>query len=98
MDDKLEAKVADAEISTLNNWVRTAGREAITKSFTFNDFNQAFAFMTRVALKAEKMNHHPEWFNIYNRVDVTLASHDVNGISNRDITLARFMDKAGDLE
>jgi len=69
------------------------GRDAIQRQFTFPDFNTAFGFMSRCALKAEKMDHHPEWFNVYNRVDVTLATHDCGGVSDRDIELARFMDR-----
>lgn len=68
------------------------GRDAIKKNFMFADFSEAFGFMTRVALKAEQMNHHPEWFNVYNKVDVTLSTHDCQGLSARDITLATFMD------
>ena len=68
-------------------------RDAIQRQFTFPDFNTAFGFMSRCALKAEKMDHHPEWFNVYNRVDVTLATHDCGGVSDRDIELARFMDR-----
>lgn len=70
------------------------GRDAIQKSFQFKDFNQAFGFMARVALKAEKMDHHPEWFNVYNKVDITLSSHDVQGLSERDIKLANFIESA----
>lgn len=67
------------------------GRDAIKKSFTFADFNEAWGFMSRAALKAESMNHHPEWFNVYNRVEVTLSTHDCQGLSQRDIKLATFM-------
>lgn len=67
-------------------------RDAIYKEFLFTNFNQAFGFMTQVALMAEKMDHHPEWFNVYNKVKVTLSSHDVNGLSARDVKLASFMD------
>ena len=74
-------------------WEMVDGRDAIKKSFHFEDFNEAFGFMTRVALKADKMNHHPEWFNVYNRVDVTLSTHDCQGLSQRDITLATFINK-----
>jgi 4a-hydroxytetrahydrobiopterin dehydratase len=63
------------------------------QEFKFKDFNAAFGFMTRVALLAEKMDHHPEWFNVYNKVEVTLSSHDVNGLSQRDVKLANFMEK-----
>lgn len=69
-----------------------SGRDAIIKEFRFKDFNEAFGFMSRVSLKAEKMDHHPEWFNVYNRVNITLSSHDVNGLSERDIRLATFID------
>lgn len=81
-------------LATLSGWADVEGRNAITKSFRFADFNQAFAFMTRVALTAERMNHHPEWFNVYDRVTITLATHDAGGVTERDITLARFIDAA----
>ena len=68
------------------------GRDAIKKDFKFANFNEAFGFMTRVALQAEKMDHHPEWFNVYNNVSITLSTHDCEGLSNRDITLATFID------
>ncbi|TGZ52444.1 Pterin-4-alpha-carbinolamine dehydratase 2 [Temnothorax longispinosus] len=75
-------------------WTVQANRDAIYKEFVFKNFNEAFGFMTRVALQAEKMDHHPEWFNVYNKVNVTLSSHDVNGLSQRDVKLATFIDKA----
>lgn len=80
------------DISELNNWQYVDGRDAISRRFQFDDFIKAFAFMTEVALKAEKMNHHPEWFNVYNRVEVTLTTHDSDGVSKKDIELAKFMD------
>ena len=73
-------------------WARAEGREAITKSFKFKDFNQAFGFMMRAALIAEKMDHHPEWFNVYNRVDVTLTTHSTGNVTDLDIKLAEAMD------
>ena len=76
-------------------WEMVDGRDAIKKSFQFGDFNEAFGFMTRVALKADKIDHHPEWFNVYNRVEVTLSTHDCKGLSQRDITLADFIEKTG---
>ncbi|KAJ1665610.1 Pterin-4-alpha-carbinolamine dehydratase 2 [Coemansia sp. RSA 25] len=75
-------------------WALVDGRDAMAKSFVFADFVQAFAFMTSVALKAEKMDHHPEWFNVYNRVDITLSTHDCQGLSSRDVALAEFIDQA----
>ena len=73
-------------------WTAVEGRDAIKKQFTFSDFSEAWGFMSRVALKAEAMNHHPEWFNVYNRVDVTLSTHDCQGLSMRDVKLANFME------
>lgn len=70
------------------------GRDAIEKKFQFKDFNEAFGFMSRVALKAEKMDHHPEWFNVYNKVDITLSTHDCGGLSQKDVTLAKFIETA----
>ncbi len=70
------------------------GRDAIVRTFVFADFNAAFGFMTRVALKAETMDHHPEWSNVYNRVEVLLATHDADGVTALDVELARFMDQA----
>lgn len=74
------------------NWQRTEGRDAITRSFKFKNFSAAFAFMTRVAMLAEKMNHHPEWSNVYNRVDVVLTTHDAGGVTQLDIDMAKKMD------
>lgn len=75
-------------------WAVVDGRDAIKKEFVFKDFNQAFGFMTRVALLAEKMDHHPEWFNVYNKVQITLSTHECSGLSQRDVKLATFMEKA----
>ncbi|KAL6731275.1 hypothetical protein Aduo_002154 [Ancylostoma duodenale] len=75
-------------------WQMVEGRDALRKVFQFKDFNEAFGFMTRVALKAEKMDHHPEWFNVYNKVDITLSTHDCGGLSQKDITLAKFIETA----
>ncbi|GIU66997.1 4a-hydroxytetrahydrobiopterin dehydratase [Candidatus Phycosocius spiralis] len=79
-------------IASLDGWKEVAGREAIEKTFEFADFKQAFSWMTRVALKAEQMDHHPEWFNVYAKVVVILATHDVSGITQLDVELAHFMD------
>ena len=78
-------------LAELPGWSLVEGREAITRSFRFPDFKAAFAFMTQVALKAEQMDHHPEWFNVYNRVGVVLATHDAGGLTTLDIDLARYM-------
>ena len=94
MVQKLDAAARTAALKQLAHWQDVPGRDAIQRSFKFADFNRAFAFMTQVALMAEKMDHHPEWFNVYNRVDVTLATHDCAGLSERDVALARFMDAA----
>jgi len=83
---------ADAAVAQLEGWTVVAGRDAIHKSYNFADFNEAWGFMARAAIKAEVMNHHPEWFNVWNRVDVTLTTHDAGGVTMLDITLARFMD------
>jgi Pterin-4a-carbinolamine dehydratase len=88
---KLDPATRQAELAQLVGWTSVDGRDAIARTFRFQTFNDAFGFMTRVALMAEKMDHHPEWFNVFNRVEVTLATHDAGGVSERDIALARFM-------
>ncbi|KAF9583110.1 putative pterin-4-alpha-carbinolamine dehydratase [Lunasporangiospora selenospora] len=90
---KLTAQEQTDALSKLKEWSLVDGREAIKRTLTFKDFNAAFGFMTRVALYADKADHHPEWFNVYNRVEVTLATHDVQGLSIRDVKLAEFIDE-----
>ena len=89
---KLDGAARKQALGELTGWSEVAGRDAIAKSFKFADFSSAFAFMTRVALAAEKADHHPEWFNVYNRVDITLSTHDAGGLSERDVALAKFID------
>jgi len=93
MAQKLTAEARKAALARLTGWADAAGRDAIAKTFVFKDFNQAFGFMTRAALVAEKMDHHPEWFNVYKTVEVTLSTHDAGGLTERDIQLAEAMDK-----
>lgn len=83
---------AQAALSQLEGWSAASDKDAISKTFKFADFNTAFGFMTRVALMADKLDHHPEWFNVYNRVEVTLTTHDADGVSELDVTMAKFMD------
>jgi len=94
---KLDREARRQAMEGLEGWTVAADRDAIGKTFRFKDFNAAFGFMTRVALLAEKMDHHPEWFNVYNRVDVTLTTHDAGGVTARDIDMAAFMDAAAGL-
>lgn len=94
MAEKLDGAARDEALAPLTGWEPVDGRDAITKTFQFDDFNAAFGFMTRAALKAEAMNHHPEWFNVWNRVEVTLSTHDAGGLTALDIELAGFMDAA----
>jgi 4a-hydroxytetrahydrobiopterin dehydratase len=89
---KLPIEELRAALKRLPDWRLAEGREAITRKFQFVDFDAAFAFMTRVALLAAKMDHHPEWFNVYNRLEVTLATHDAGGVTEKDIELAMAMD------
>ena len=90
---KLEGDARKKALAELTGWHELSGRDAIAKKFTFKDFNQAFGFMARVALVAEKMDHHPEWSNVYKTVDVTLSTHDAGGVTEKDIALAKAMDK-----
>jgi 4a-hydroxytetrahydrobiopterin dehydratase len=83
---------AEAALAQLEGWSAVSEKDAIGKTFKFADFNAAFGFMTRVALMADKLDHHPEWFNVYNRVEVVLTTHDADGVSELDVTMARFMD------
>ena len=85
---------AAAALAQLPGWSAAEGRDAIVKTFKFADFNAAFGWMTRVALAAEKLDHHPEWFNVYSRVEVLLATHDAGGVTELDVTLAKIMDAA----
>ena len=89
---KLAGEALAAALAGLDGWTKAEGRDAIVKTWTFGDFNEAFGWMARAALRAERMDHHPEWRNVYNRVEVTLASHDVDGVSARDLALAKFLD------
>lgn len=84
---------ADTAVSKLSGWTIDRGGKAISKTFRFSDFNEAFGFMTRAALKADKMDHHPEWFNVYNKVEVTLTTHDAGDVTDLDVELAGFMDE-----
>lgn len=93
MAKTLTSEERKAALARLDRWQATEGRDAISREFKFADFNAAFGFMTRVALVAEKMNHHPEWTNVWNRVEVTLTSHDAGGLTERDIKLAEAMDR-----
>jgi len=82
-----------AAIAKLSGWTAVNDRDAIQKTYRFKDFNAAFGFMTRAALAAEKADHHPEWFNVYNRVEVLLTTHEADGVTERDVVLAKFMDE-----
>ena len=96
MTDKLSPPARTEALAPLlaSGWSEVDGRDAIAKTFRFKDFTEAFAWMTRMALTAEKMNHHPEWFNVYKTVEVTLSTHDAGGLSELDIKLATAMDAA----
>ncbi|MFL5020257.1 MAG: 4a-hydroxytetrahydrobiopterin dehydratase [Rhizobium sp.] len=91
MTERLSAEAREAALKELSGWSDAPGREAIARTFTFKDFNEAFGFMSRVALVAEKRDHHPEWKNVYKTVEVVLATHDAGGVTARDIDLAKAM-------
>jgi 4a-hydroxytetrahydrobiopterin dehydratase len=93
MAQKLDAAARKSALAKLNGWSDVSGRDAITRKFTFKNFNEAFGFMSRAALVAEKMDHHPEWSNVYKTVDVTLSTHDAGGLTELDVKLAEAMDK-----
>jgi len=92
MAEKLSGEARARALAGLAGWEEVAGRDAIAKTFVFKDFNAAFGFMARVALVAEKLDHHPEWTNVYKTVAVTLSTHDAGGLTERDVKLARAMD------
>ena len=85
---------AQAALASLPGWSAAADRDALVKTFRFSDFNAAFGFMSRAALLAERLDHHPEWSNVYGRVDVLLTTHDAGGVTALDVSMARFMDEA----
>jgi len=91
MAERLSAEARKSALAELPGWSETPGREAIARTFTFRDFNEAFGFMSRAALVAEKNDHHPEWKNVYKTVDVVLATHDAGGVTRLDIDLAKAM-------
>jgi 4a-hydroxytetrahydrobiopterin dehydratase len=93
MAQKLTGDTRKAALAKLAGWSEVKDRDAISKTFTFRDFNEAFGFMTRAALVAEKLDHHPEWFNVYKTVSVTLSTHDAGGLTERDVTLAEAMNR-----
>lgn len=92
MTARLTGKARSDALASLHGWSEVAGRDAIQKSFKFSDFTQAWGFMTKVALAAEKADHHPEWSNVYSKVEIVLSTHDAGGVSDKDVALARFID------
>ena len=92
MASKLTGKARTNALAALKKWKEVPGRDAIQRSFKFADFTEAWGFMTKVALAAEKADHHPEWSNVYNKVEITLSTHDAGGLSDKDVALAKFID------
>jgi 4a-hydroxytetrahydrobiopterin dehydratase len=93
MADKLTGEARREALARLKGWQETSGRDAIRRTYEFRNFSEAFGFMARVALVAEKMDHHPEWSNVYRTVDVTLSTHDAGGLTEKDVKLAAAMDR-----
>jgi len=93
MVERLSGAARAEALAELSGWHEVEGRDAIARTFTFKDFNEAFGFMARVALVAEKADHHPEWRNVYRTVEVVLSTHDAGGVTERDVALARAMDR-----
>ena len=93
MAQKLTGEARKSALAKLSGWSEVSGRDAITRKFVFKDFNEAFGFMTRAALVAEKLDHHPEWFNVYKNVEVTLSTHDAGGLTELDVKLAETMNR-----
>ena len=93
MGQKLAGEARKQALAKLSGWADVAGRDAIAKTFVFKDFNEAFGFMSRVALAAEKADHHPEWKNVYKTVEVVLSTHDAGGLTEKDIALAEAMER-----
>jgi 4a-hydroxytetrahydrobiopterin dehydratase len=93
MSGKLSGEARKSALARLKGWTEVKDRDAISKKFVFADFNEAFGFMARAALVAEKHDHHPEWFNVYKTVEVTLSTHDAGGLTERDVALGEAMDK-----
>ncbi|MDQ0313865.1 4a-hydroxytetrahydrobiopterin dehydratase [Amorphus orientalis] len=93
MADRLTTEARDAALKDMPGWSVVADRDAVTRTFEFRNFQEAFGWMTRIALVAEKLDHHPEWFNVYKTVTVTLSTHDAGGVTDLDIEMAKKMDR-----
>jgi 4a-hydroxytetrahydrobiopterin dehydratase len=93
MPEKLTGEPRKAALAKLAGWSEVEGRDAIARKFVFKNFSEAFGFMSRAALMAEKLDHHPEWFNVYKTVEVTLSTHDAGGVTELDIKLAEAMNR-----
>ena len=93
MTAKLAGTARRKALATIKSWKKVRGRDAIQRSLKFADFNEAWGFMTRVALAAEKADHHPEWSNVYNKVEIVLSTHDAGGLSLKDVALAKVIDQ-----